>query len=114
MDDKVKVIADWQVGGTISVEVLEHWVLSKASGKVLKVEPENFLYYTQLSSLSRLADEPQNHCLLQFKLLRVEEKTQLTFTAGNFPTESIYKHMVFYWNTTLEVIREFCEWTDRV
>ena len=109
-DDKVKVTVDWQVGGIITIEVLEHWVLSTASGKVLKIKPEKLLQYTQLSSLSRLPDEPKNHCVLEFDLTPIEkDKTQLNFTASNFPTESIHKHMVFYWFTTVDIIKESVE-----
>jgi len=84
-------------------------VLSKTTGKVLKFEPEKILQYTQLSTLSRLPDKLENYCVLEFKLSSVENKTNLIFTASNFPTESIYKHMVFYWNMTLEVIKQLSE-----
>ncbi|PBQ32791.1 ATPase [Sphingobacteriaceae bacterium] len=109
LDDKVKVTTDWTIGNTLTIEVLEHWVLSKTTGKVLAVESERLLRYTQLSSLSRLPDELPNHCILEFRLETIENKTRLIFTARNFPTESIYKHMVFYWNTTLEVIKQLAE-----
>lgn len=110
LDDKVKVTTDWKVGSLITIEVLEHWVLSKTTGRVLEVESERKLKYTHLSSLSRLPDEPENHCILEFQLDALEHnKTKLNFTVSNFPTESIYKHMVFYWNATLEVLKNSTE-----
>ena len=35
--------------------------------------------------------------------------TELTLTLSNFTTETIYKHLNFYWNTTLEVLKNFIE-----
>lgn len=67
------------------------------------------LSYTHLSSISGLKDEPQNYTIFEFRLTPTEGQTSLTFTTRNFPTETIYKHLAFYWNVTLEVLKKFVE-----
>lgn len=47
--------------------------------------------------------------MIEFSLQPVQDLTILTLTVSNFPTESIYKHLAFYWNVTLEVLKRKME-----
>lgn len=38
-----------------------------------------------------------------------EGETELLLTLSNFPTFEIYKHLDFYWNVTLPIIKTFAE-----
>lgn len=78
-------------------------------GTVLQFEPEKALQYTHLSSISRLPDRPENHATIAFRLIPIGDQTTLELTLSNFHNESIQKHLVFYWNVTLEVLKRTVE-----
>jgi len=74
---------------------------------VLQCIPEQQLSYTHLSSLSRLPDEPDNYTRIDFYLMPNGAQTKLELTISNFPTESIQKHLEFYWRTTMVKIKKY-------
>jgi hypothetical protein len=39
----------------------------------------------------------------------IEKQTALALTLSNFPTESIYQHLAFYWTVTLEALKRMIE-----
>lgn len=96
----LQIITDWSIGGsfTITGEGFEN------SGKVLKYEPLVVVSYSHLSSLSQLDDAVANYTVLEFTL---SGNTEVTLHISNFPTETIYKHFVFYWGVALELLRQF-------
>jgi hypothetical protein len=108
-ETEIHIITDWKVGNPIIIRGNLHGINFENNGKVLKFEPEKILRYSHLSSLSRLPDKPENHSVLDFRLAPVEDQTALTLTVSGFPTESIYKHMAFYWNVTLEILKRMIE-----
>jgi activator of Hsp90 ATPase-like protein len=79
------------------------------NGRVLQFEPKQVLSYSHLSSISRLPDKPENYTVLDFQVASMGTQTSITLTVNNFPTESIYKHMRFYWNVTLEIFKKMLE-----
>ncbi|HEY8894738.1 MAG TPA: SRPBCC domain-containing protein, partial [Niastella sp.] len=78
-------------------------------GTVLQFEPGKVLSYSHLSSLSRLPDQPNNYTVITFNLAPLQDQTSLTLTINNFPTETIYRHLDFYWRTTLVMLKKFTE-----
>jgi len=86
-----------------------HGIKFKNNGTVLQFEPEKILRYNHLSSLSRLPDKLENYSVVEFGLTPIENQTTLTLTLSNFPTENIYKHLAFYWNVTLEILKRLVE-----
>jgi len=105
----IDILTDWRVGNPFIVRGLLHRVKFENKGTVLQFEPEKILQYSHLSSLSRLPDEPKSYTILEFSLTPINDQTALTFTASNFPTETIYKHFRFYWNVTREIIKRMIE-----
>lgn len=81
----------------------------EARGVVTALEPERRLAYTHRADISGLPDRPESYATLDFSLARVPGGTRLTLQLGGFATESIEKHLVFYWRTTLEVLRRWVE-----
>jgi uncharacterized protein YndB with AHSA1/START domain len=106
---EIHIITDWKVGTPIVIRGHMNGKYFENNGIVLQFEPEKILQYSHLSSLSRLPDKPENYSLLEFRLAPMENRTILTLTLSNFPTESIYKHLVFYWNVTLEILKRIIE-----
>ena len=105
---RFEIDADWTVGSAIEMRGVHH-VAFRNAGTVLRVEPEHALAYTHLSSLSRLPDVPENHAEIEFVLAPAGEVTSVTLTLRRFPTESIARHLDFYWRGTLGVLKQFVE-----
>lgn len=105
----IEIITDWKVGSTIAVKGFHH-ISFENKGTVLRFEPNSILQYSHLSSLSRLPDKPENYSVIEFRLTpREENSTSLTVEITNFPTESIFRHIDFYWRVTIDVIKRFVE-----
>lgn len=102
---EIEIITNWKVGSPMLIRGNMNGKDFENTGQVLQFEPERILQYSHLSSLSRLPDVPESYSIIEFKLTPVENQTTLALTVSNFPTESIYKHLTFYWNVTLEVLK---------
>lgn len=102
------VTTDWTPGGPIVIAGFHH-VAFRNTGTVLAFEPSTRLAYTHLSSLSRLADEPAHHSRFEFRLQPRGAATALTMNGRNFATESIYRHLEFYWAGTLALLKAFAQ-----
>jgi uncharacterized protein YndB with AHSA1/START domain len=106
---EIEILTDWKVGNLVVIRGKLHGIKFENKGKVLQFEPEKILQYSHLSSLSRLPDKPENYSVFDFRLTPKEDLTLLTLTVSNFPTESIFKHLAFYWNVTLETFKRMIE-----
>ena len=108
-ETEINIITDWNAGRPILIRGRLHGIKFENKGTVLQFEREKILKYSHLSSLSRLSDKPENYSVLEFRLAPISNQTTLTLTLINFPTETIYKHLAFYWNVTLEIIKKMIE-----
>ena len=105
----LEVVTDWQVGSPIIMKGFHH-VRFENHGTVLHVQPNTFLQYTHLSSISRLPDRPENYTRIAFRLSPSDDgATSLNVELENFPTDSIFRHLDFYWRVTIEVLKRFIE-----
>lgn len=105
---ELDISVDWRVGGTFRVRGTLHGRFENR-GTVLAFEPERRLCYTHLSSVSRLQDLPESYTHFDFVLKPEGEGTRLDLTLTNFPTDSIYRHLAFYWSGTLVVLKRYVE-----
>ncbi|MBT1688693.1 SRPBCC family protein [Dawidia soli] len=105
---QIDVVTDWHVGGPIVVRGVHH-VPFENNGTVLQFDKARLLRYTHRSSVSRLADVAESYSILTFSLTPEGDRTQLELTIRNFPTESIQRHLEFYWRTTLTTLKEWVE-----
>ena len=108
-ETEINIITDWNVGSSILIRGRLHGIKFENKGTVLQFERETILQYSHLSSLSRLSDQTENYSVLEFRLAPINDQTTLTLTLSNFPTETIYKHLAFYWNVTLEILKRMIE-----
>jgi uncharacterized protein YndB with AHSA1/START domain len=104
----VEVHTTWAEGRPITIRAFHHEQMEN-TGTVLKFDPTRALTYTQLSSISRLPDVPENHSVVAFVLHPEGGHTRLTLTVSGFPTETIRKHLEFYWRGTLQILKRFVE-----
>lgn len=108
-ESETTILADWSVGNPIVIQGDFHGIAFETKGTVLQVVPEHILSYTYWSSLSQLPDEPENYSVIAFNLAADENQTIVTFTETHHATLAIYKHSEFYWNTTLELMKQLIE-----
>ena len=105
---QVNVETDWTVGGPFRITGFHH-IPFENRGRVLHCEPLQRLTYSQLSSISRLPDKPENYSIFDFCISPESAVTYLKLVISQFPTESIYKHLEFYWRVTLHVLARYVE-----
>ncbi|MES2836718.1 MAG: SRPBCC domain-containing protein [Bacteroidota bacterium] len=101
---KIEVHTNWKINSPILINVFHH-IQIVTNGFILQYEKERKLKYSHLSSISELADIPENYTIIEFSLKPTENKTHLTINIENFPTETIYKHLELYWRTTIFTIK---------
>lgn len=105
---RLEVETDWLPGSPVIIRGFHH-VLFENRGTVLTAEKNRRLEYTHLSSVSRLPDIPENQTVFSFLLTPEKEHTTLVLSLRNFPTESIRKHLEFYWPATLVILKKVIE-----
>lgn len=105
---KLSVETDWKVGTALLIRGFHHLPFEN-KGIVLQYDEERLLRYTHLSSASRLPDVPESYTLFTFTLTPVAGHTLLALTLENFPTETIRRHLEFYWRTAIVLIKKYVE-----
>jgi uncharacterized protein YndB with AHSA1/START domain len=105
---QIEVNTEWKVGSPIVIKGFHHMTFEN-KGTVLRYDPNKMLKYDYLSSISRLADQPEHYTSIEFTLTPEEDQTKLILTLSNFPTESIFKHVGFYWRTTIHIMKNLAE-----
>ncbi|SDC22915.1 SRPBCC family protein [Niabella drilacis] len=105
---KLEVVTQWKVGLPLVIRGVHH-LLFENRGIVLAADPGRRLQYSQLSSLSRLEEEDSNYSVFEFLLTPDGTQTRLSLTIKGFPADTIYRHLAFYWNTTVLKIKQVAE-----
>ena len=108
-ETELEIVTDWRVGGPIMISGALYKKLFENRGIVSVFDVERELEYSHLSSLSRLEDRVENYCVINFCLEADGAQTLLLLTIRNFPMETIYKHMAFYWGVAVELMRREVE-----
>lgn len=111
-DFEIDIITDWTVGSPLIIRGKMNGMDFENNGFVLQVEFEKALCYSHLSSISRLPDRPESYTIVELRLQPIAEQTALALTLRNFPSESIYRHLAFYWNVALETLKRLVEEQD--
>lgn len=105
---KLEVETSWKINSPIFIRGFHH-IKFENKGIVLKYIDNELLSYSHLSSVSRLSDKIENYSVLEFVLTTANKQTTLTLSISNFPTETIQKHLAFYWRGTIHRIKEYVE-----
>lgn len=104
----LSVVTTWEVESPIIISGFHHAKFEN-KGTVLEYSPGHAVSYDFLSSLSRLPDIKENYTVIRFALEPQEEHTLLSLTLTNFPTDTIYQHLNFYWSGTLAIMKKMIE-----
>lgn len=108
-DTAIKVESTWQIGSPILFSGELHGLAYLNKGIIVELEAEKRLVYTYWSSLSQVADQPENYTLLAFQVSTSAGLTVLELTQSHFPLETIFQHSNFYWNTALKKLKDLVE-----
>ena len=109
LDTEINIVTDWIVGNPFRIIGNLHWTDFETRGSVLQFDPGKVVSYSFLSSLSELRDDPENYSIIEFSLTARPNETTVDLTLRNFPTEVIYRHLLFYWTVTLQELKKFAE-----
>lgn len=108
LEMNIKVETNWTVGSPIVISGFHH-IKFENTGRVLNFEPGKLLCYTHLSSASHLPADEKNYTIISLLLASENEGTLLTLTLARFATETIMKHLDFYWRGTLNKLKKLIE-----
>jgi uncharacterized protein YndB with AHSA1/START domain len=116
LDTGLEVLADWQENGAIVFRGVLNGYRFENHGTIRAFKPETAFEYDYWSTLSRskVPDRPENYTTVRFELEEMSEGTKLTVRLSGFPDESTSRHVRFYWNGTLPVLKRFCEESTEV
>ena len=115
---------DWQQGSAIAITAQIGPKRYRDKGTVLAVDRPTRLTYDFLPRVSGLPDVPDSYSVVSFLLVQKGEDTELTVThtvppspvrkGRNFEIgpESGEKHVMFYWRSTLPLLRDMIEGRD--
>lgn len=105
---EIEIFSDWKVGSLIIIKGFHH-ISFENKGVILQFKRNKVLQYSHLSSLSRLPDSIENYSIITFQLEAKRARSLLKLNIRNFPTETIFKHLDFYWKTTVGLIKKKIE-----
>lgn len=104
-----EVTTDWQVGSPITYKGEWEGKTYEDKGKVLQVEKEKLLVSTFWSSLSALADIPENYKTVRYELSVDDKGTRLTITQDHNISQEEADHSGQNWKMVLEGIKKLVE-----
>jgi uncharacterized protein YndB with AHSA1/START domain len=104
----IEVVSNWKIGNSIHIKGFHNGAFDN-KGIVLQFDSPKILQYSHLSSASQLDDVTENHSIIIFRLTPINKNTLLKIQIENFPTESIQKHLDFYWQGTASVLKNIIE-----
>jgi hypothetical protein len=105
---KIEIETSWEIGTPIVIRGFHH-IKFETKGLVFAFDRNKRLVYSHLSSVSRLPDTESSYSLLEFLLTPDRDQTRLTLNIENFPTDTIRRHLEFYWQSTLVYIKDAVE-----
>ncbi len=104
-----QVESDWKEGSRIVWRGEWQGKAFEDHGTVLRVEPERLLEFTHFSPFSGAADVPENHHTVTIALRTEGERTRLTLTQDNNPSESTREHSEKNWSAMLAGLKKAVE-----
>jgi len=104
-----EVTTDWQVGSPITYKGEWEGKTYEDKGKVLQIEKEKLLVSTFWSSLSALADIPENYKTVRYELSAENNGTRLTITQDNNNSQEEADHSGQNWKAVLAEMKKLIE-----
>jgi uncharacterized protein YndB with AHSA1/START domain len=103
------VTSEWREGSAIVWKGVWQGRKYEDKGTILALEPREKLQYSHFSPLSGLADHPDNYHTVTVELSADGNRTRLTLTQDNNPTEEAREHSERNWEMMLSSLKKFLE-----
>jgi len=81
----------------------------RGQGIILQVVPERVLEYSHFSPLAGVPDVPKNYHIVTVELSPDGERTRVTLSQDNNPTEQAREHSEKNWGMMLAALKQFLE-----
>ena len=104
-----EVTTDWRVGSPVTYKGEWEGKTYEDKGKVLQIEKGKLIVSTFWSSLSALADVPENYKTVRYELSADDKGTRLTITQDNNNSQEEADHSGQNWKMVLEGIKRLVE-----
>lgn len=106
---------DWKTGSCIVFKGEFEGRSYHDKGVVLAYKPESLVSYSYWSSMSGLADKPENYMVVTFRLQPEQDrKTLLELRMENIPSEQTRNHAINNWKQVLASMKILAEDSGRL
>ena len=102
-------VSDWKVGSPITYSGIWEGTTYTDKGVILDIIPEKRLVTTYWSSMSGIADIPENYKKITYEVTEEGEGTRLTITQSNNDTEKAKKESDGNWSMVLYTLKKILE-----
>jgi uncharacterized protein YndB with AHSA1/START domain len=109
LDTPIEILTEWQQDGKMQIRGDLYGLPFENRGTIRRFEPTAILEYTHWSTLSLISDIPENYSTLRFEIQAIDKQSHIALTVENLITFEIFKHLQFYWNTALHLLKEVAE-----
>lgn len=108
------VVSDWKMGGRIVWKGMWNGRPFEDKGTILELRPKQTLSYSHFSPLAGLPDVPENYHTVTITLSRSDDRTVVSLSQDNNPTEEAQTHSTKNWETMLATLKRVVEAKPRV
>jgi uncharacterized protein YndB with AHSA1/START domain len=103
------VTSDWKEGSPITWKGEWQGKAYEDKGVIRQFKPNQALQYTHFSPLAGLPDKPENYHTVSIQLSPDGNRTRVSLTQDNNPTEEARSHSEKNWKMMLEGLKKFVE-----
>ena len=104
-----KAVSEWKEGSPIVWKGTWEGKTYEDKGVILKMEPQRLLQYSHYSPLSGAPDVPENYHTLTYELSAKGDKTLVTLSQDNNPSEEERDHSQQMWESLLASLKKVIE-----
>lgn len=103
------VTSDWKEGSPITWKGEWQGKAYEDKGVIRQFKPNQALQYTHFSPLAGLPDKPENYHTVSIQLSPDGNRTRVSLTQDNNPTEEARSHSEKNWKMMLDGLKKFVE-----
>jgi uncharacterized protein YndB with AHSA1/START domain len=103
------VTSDWKEGSPITWKGEWQGKAYEDKGVIRQFKPNQALQYTHFSPLAGLPDKPENYHTVSIQLSPDGDRTRVSLTQDNNPTEEARSHSEKNWKMMLDGLKKFVE-----
>jgi uncharacterized protein YndB with AHSA1/START domain len=104
-----EAISDWKAGSAIYFQGEWEGKKYQDKGTILDVEPNKLFRFNYWSSMSGVADTPENYVVISYYLDEDDDKTILTIIEQNIPCEKMKAESEQNWNKAISGLKNLLE-----